>query len=68
MIRAVSLVALLTLSGCVSAPILVGVGGVLTGIAGLTNADVSAAEAYVAWRKTQATATPAPSAAPAPAP
>jgi hypothetical protein len=54
-LRSCTLVALLALSGCQAIPpaMVVGIGGILTGGAALTNADVSAAEAYVNWRKSQ---------------
>jgi hypothetical protein len=55
-IRIVLLAALLPLCGCAAAalPWVAAAGGILTGTAALTNADVSAAKAYVAWRNGQA--------------
>ena len=53
MIRATALLlAILGLSGCGVAPVIwVGAaGGILTGVAAVTNADVNAAEAYCKWR------------------
>lgn len=49
MIRLVLLALLVTLSGC-TAPMAMAVGGVLMGVAAVTNADVNAAQAYVDWR------------------
>lgn len=52
MIRAGLLILLLALPGC-SVPAMVAAGGVLTGVAAVTNADVQAAEAYAQWRRAQ---------------
>lgn len=50
MIRLAAIAALIILSGC-TVPALMATGGVLMGVAAVTNADVSAAQAYVDWRK-----------------
>lgn len=53
------------LGGCASLPVAAyaGIGAILTGTAALTNADVSAAEAYCRWRggcESAPTAKPSP--------
>ena len=54
--RTAPLLLLLLLPGCQMIPpaTALAIGGVLTGVAGVTNADVNAFQAYIDWRKGQA--------------
>lgn len=65
--RVILLAAALPLAGCGASllPWAVASGGILTGVAGVTNADVSLFKAYIDWRTASSTPTTGAASTPA---